>query len=305
MAYPPIFESANAMVTDTDVTIRDQSFPVAKITGVSMWDERPKAKRWMLIGVASGAVALFISFMASQPTSSFSALTPLILRVIGDITWAVGVLILVISTVAWLLFSLKKSAGTGLVIEMADGKSEMIDGIARDEVSHLHSAIESTLACRKREEADEGTPAKVAATSGPQAIKVGIAAPLLSPVTVLLLGVTFIIGFLVYDALYSSRISTRTTNPAELAKKAELLAAAFKIEAGWLEGTKLEGRASIPDYYRSPKAAQEQCASHCTSNDSCQGFMIDKKSNRCDLFSTVERVNASMSTSSDYGIRPR
>lgn len=128
----PLYQSDEASVTNVNVCLRGQDFPVADITSVSYYDESVKAKRWVKFGLVVGAAVFVISLIGGRPGVGF---VPTIAIIFGG-----GLL---------LLQAVRPAQGIGVVIEKDDGSSEIVNGLSRSEVPRIVEAIEVAIGRRE------------------------------------------------------------------------------------------------------------------------------------------------------------
>jgi Family of unknown function (DUF6232) len=149
MVDEPIYRSENAIVTAASAVIREQSFPISEIRSASIYDERPKARRWAKIGLAiSGACFLFAIITNGYYSSrGYQVQTGLQIGLLP----LIGLLMLLFSGGALLIYRFNPRSGIGLVIELFDGWSEAITGLHREELERIRSAIETAKNETKKE----------------------------------------------------------------------------------------------------------------------------------------------------------
>ena len=128
------YQSADATVTNHHVVIRDLSFPLSEIDTVSTYDDRDKIKRFGPIG-AIAAVGLVIAFLAGGNARSSLSGNP-------------ALLIALVIAGAFVVYTLASRVGLGLIIEMADGRTETVVGIPRADLQQVCAAIELALATK-------------------------------------------------------------------------------------------------------------------------------------------------------------
>lgn len=125
MSGSPIYQSKFATITTSLIEINGHSFDTADIDEVSTYDEAEKARRWAKFGFIGGASATALNLLPGVTTGP----------------GRLFIIPMLFGGGALLLFKLKPTFGTGLVVTLKDGRASIIRGIPRAELVNLISEI--------------------------------------------------------------------------------------------------------------------------------------------------------------------
>ena len=127
----PIFRSPNAEVTATKATIKGEEFAISDIKDVFSYDDGRKARRWAIFGAVGVGVISLIAAAGAKVGPGPLFIIPLLF-----------------GGVALLVYRLKSSLGTGLVVELKSGRATIINGLPRAEINQIRTTLADALKAR-------------------------------------------------------------------------------------------------------------------------------------------------------------
>lgn len=138
------YRAANVTIAKASIIFRGRTFQIADVEEVESYDERPKALRWSKIGLALAGLSMLLAVLATKGQSAAP----------GGFLGGIGLLMLIFGGGALVIYRLNPTIGTGLILRMRDGYSEIINGLSRKEIEDTRAAI----AMRLSAEADRSHP---------------------------------------------------------------------------------------------------------------------------------------------------